>query len=453
MPRSLLLFYLFVLCTTALSQVRKPIYRSKADSVHLATIQKSIQDFTVTKSMTASTYDSLVKLESRLREEVITGYRFIFLPNEKFTSLDDLLSEKIRPSEVTRLSIHRYPHTRIPGLVRKCTHLNELELVESSIHKLPRWLRKLSNLKTIHIYNIHPGRPIVLAKNPVITKLRIRGVGPGNVPRNFARLRSLDTLDLQGNNLSEFPDLGRNQKLQQLLLTDNNLTLDHFKTSPLPSLKHLSLQKNKIKRVPGELAKFTHLKKLVLNYNEIDSIDLQLGLLDSLEELALYSNKLQSVPMAIYELPQLKFIDLYFNSIEKIDDRIARMKSLEILYLASNRIFMISDRIGELNNLTELYLHHNRISYLPSSLRNLHQLNTLRFNANHMVDIPVWISELKNLKNLDFSQNKISETPWMLKELRHLELLSMTENPWDDEAQMENLAEELSRRGVIVNLD
>lgn len=90
---------------------------------------------------------------------------------------------------------------------------------------------------------------------------------------------------------------------------------------------------------------------------------------------------------------------------------------------------------------------------MPATLANLHNLEIFRFNANRLVDVPDWITRLSKLKNIDFSQNNVHLTPEHLLQLQNLQIVAMTENPWEDVDKVEDMAEALVLRGVIVHLE
>ena len=397
--------------------------------------------------------DSLRSVLRTLQFNGVKGFKYKYEPDKSYTSIHDIINGNVAPGSVTRLSIHGAEFNRIPSIAYKCISLETLELVETRVRKLPHRLKKLKHLKNLHVYNNVSAKRLKLSKNDVIDFLRMRSSDGNLVPLDYRKLKKLDTLDLVRCNLKTFPDVSRNEKLTQLLLGENQLDLNDLHAIHNRNIQHLGLQRNRIDSVPSSITNFPALKKIVLNYNNISSISPAFATLNHLEELGLYSNKLKSIPSALLQLRGLQFLDLYYNEIERIPDGISNLENLNILYLASNRIYAVSDKLGELSNLRELYLHHNRISTMPATLANLHNLEIFRFNANRLVDVPDWITRLSKLKNIDFSQNNVHLTPEHLLQLQNLQIVAMTENPWEDVDKVEDMAEALVLRGVIVHLE
>ncbi len=445
---------LFFALHPLLGQQRIPIYRSPSDSVELSNLDQMITAMLNPSSGTAPRVVDSVRAVYREKFEAgVTGFRYVYKANSDYTSINDVLSGKVQIEDVKRLSISDYHASRLPRSLFKCGNIEKLELVDTHVRKLPRRLNKLGKLGYVAIYNNKSPKRLKLARNGTINYLAIRGDAPRSLPKRYHRLRALDTLDLKRNNLTTFPGISRNRSLISLNLAENQLKLSERNIRGNPVLKHLGLPHNKISNVPESFAEFTGLKKLVLSYNEIADLPAALSTLQNLEELSLYSNRLTSIPDVVYDMKQVRFLDLYFNQIEKIEDPIARLTNLEILYLASNRIYSITEKIGGLTNLRELFIHHNRLSALPGSLRKLTNLQVLRMNANQFVVIPDWIGDLGDLRNLDISQNKIIQAPKSIASLAHLELVVFTENAWENRNEINDLADTLAERGVIVHLE
>jgi len=454
MKSPLLCFLLLNYAVFGLAQSQSPIYKTSDDSVKITQLTSRINELTSTPgTLHLPMVDSLRSALRIMQLRGIIGFRYKFEPDRSFTSLSDVLEGKVQPEKVKKLSITENPTRRLPAIIYQCKSLEALELLNTRLQKVPGRLKKLRHLKSLRIYNNVSSKRLRLATNQSVSFLKIRSSNGQVVPLSYRKLKNLDTLDLSRCNLDRFPDIKENRKLKQLLLGENRLNLKDLGKISNPLLEHLGLHRNHIDTVPPTIANFPALKKLVLNYNNISEVDKAFKSLKNLEELGLYSNKLKSIPEPIFQLRELRFLDLYYNEIERIPDAISNLDKLTILYLASNKIFSISDKIGELSNLRELYMHHNRISSFPFALKNLSNLEVFRFNSNRMVDVPEWITGLSHLKNIDFSQNNIHITPGHLLQLQNLQIVAMTENPWENFEKVEDLAEMLVARGVIVHLE
>jgi len=405
---SSILFALFVQYTFAQEAV--PVFKTASDSVTYYSAQDAMRNHNPLSNKIVR-MDSLWEVQQSVLKTGILGWRYTYQQDKTFTSFESLLAKEIEPSAVTKLSIVDFGSKKLPEELFSCTNLEELELINTKIQKLPRKLSKLTRLHSLEMYNNRPARALRLTRNSSVTFLRIRSNASGRIPHNFRKFQGLDSLDLCRNFLTRFPAIHHNKNLRQLVLSENNLTLEDDRIKPSETLQTLYIRRNKIKTVPNAIGNFTALKKLSFNYNEVTEIKDGLANLQSLEELSLYQNKLPAIPASIYQLRNLRVIDLYYNQIERINDPIENLQKLEVLYLANNRIHILSDKIGTLSNLRELYLHHNRVSYFPNSIGNLSNLRVLRFNDNSFVTFPEPILSLSNLENLDMSRNRLQSVP------------------------------------------
>ena len=79
----------------------------------------------------------------------------------------------------------------------------------------------------------------------------MRGENPMSLAKSFSKLRNLEKHDLAANNHTQFPTgIRGNKGLKEMLLSNNNLTLDDRNMEIAPALEKLELQKNKIRMIP-----------------------------------------------------------------------------------------------------------------------------------------------------------------------------------------------------------
>jgi Leucine-rich repeat (LRR) protein len=433
----------------------EPVFKSKNDSLKYTTAQLVIRQMMEGKNFNAQKLDSLLVTIQKLRANSIIGYRKIYSPHSTFFSFDSL-STKPNRTGITKLSISTKHYRKISREILACKNLEELELVNTSIQKIPKSLQKLPQLKTISVYNNLSKRPLKLGKNKNIKKLIIRGDHPELIPINYAKLPNLNNLDLADNEMTAFPrGTSKNKFLKELNLSSNKLTLTKDKIRMHSSLEKLDLGKNKISEIPNSIQFFPVLKALTCNHNAIAKVNVAIARLQKLEELSFYSNQLVAIPKGVYQLPNLREIDLYYNQIEKVDSAVANWHKLEVLYLANNKVFSLPESLGELHQLQALYLHNNRISSLPESIGNLNQLKVLRINNNLLTLLPSSVSKLILLENLDVSNNSLYTLPDGFINKAPLKILALVSNPWDAETKVKlsNLTKLLREKGTIVHLN
>ena len=456
MKKVLIIVALTLALREVVAQVSIPLFVNKRDSVEYSLVWAAIMEITSSPQRVDGYRDSKVKLDSlfrlqaRFRDRII-GYRIVYKADKKFTSYEDLRVGTIKPELVTRLSFADNRLKSLPKEVFLCKNLTELELVNTSIKKLPPKLNSLEKLQSIYVYNNSISGKLRLGKNTKVKALVIRGVKSDNLPRTYKKFKMLDTLDLSRNiDLNTFPNIYKNKELNKLNLLENNITLVDLKNISNNSLEELNLMKNKIKVVPDAIGSFAALKKLAFNYNEISEVKPGIGNLKKLESLSFYQNKLTVVPSGIFEITSLRVIDLYYNQINTVGPEISKLKNLRVLFLANNKLTSLPENLGDLANLRELYLHNNRISYLPESLQQLKHLRVLRINTNQFTLFPSSVLVLRELENLDVSQNFLHQFPSELAEFIKLQILALNGNPWENTTDVERIAEGLRSLGAVV---
>jgi Leucine-rich repeat (LRR) protein len=436
------------------AQQQIPVFASKKDSVDYAQVQQALQDLLRTNAgpIKREVYDSLMYVQNQLRSRII-GFRVIYRPNREFTQYNDIKDNPEKASTLTQLSLSGKEWRKLPSTIYNCQQLEELELVNTSLKKLPARLKKLPRLKAIYVLNYASSKRLKLARNNQVKELIFRGIEAQLLPADYGRFMALEDLDLTGNiGLSAFPDIYRNTALKKLSLIGNQITLDDL-PDKASSLEYLNVMGNKITRVPEQIGNFSRLQRVIFSNNSLESIDPAIGKLSRLEELSFYNCGLSSLPASIEQLTSLKQIDLYFNKLTTINISLDRLPALEILYLSNNQLTSLPEEIGSLPNLRELYISNNRLSYLPESMGNLSQLKVFRINNNYFTTFPMELLKLTGLENLDISRNDLRELPMELSQFENLQIFALVDNPWDYPDDILYLAELLRSKGTIVHLN
>lgn len=163
--------------------------------------------------------------------------------------------------------------------------LNLLNISDTTLQILPAEISNLSNLQTLLLY----GNEIKTIPDTIgaLDKLKVLDISRNqldNVPDTITKLQNLTTInlsnnqltsfpelkeftklsviDLSGNKLSQFPDIcfEENANLSEIYLKENVIDEIPHSIDQLISLKHFSLAKNQIKKVPKNLANISKLK-------------------------------------------------------------------------------------------------------------------------------------------------------------------------------------------------
>lgn len=121
-----------------------------------------------------------------------------------------------------------------------------------------------------------------------------------------------------------------------------NVERERLKTWPdslfNPAITELLLAKNKLSKIPCNLAQLQELKVLDLTKNNIDSLPQCMQKLQNLEVLRLGMNNLTEIPSWIAELKNLKVLDIWGNLIITLPEELTYLRQLEVLDLRLNHI-------------------------------------------------------------------------------------------------------------------
>ncbi len=429
-----------------------PVFKTRADSLRYAQLNAQLTAAFQSKDFAKA--HQLMDSLARLRGRTVTGFVQRYQP--RFLTLDSALRlPEEEKATLTKLTVTGRQVTSVPTAVFQFPALQELELTETAIRKVPRTLRKIWSLQHVSVINPQGKQRLKLGRNRNIAHLTLRLASPDRLPRTYRALPALEKLDLSYCALTEIPQrLHHNKKLRSLLLNHNGLTLRQpFRGHP--SLQQLELRSNKIQTVPEGIAGFPALKRLIFTNNEITQVSPALAQLQQLTEVAFYNNRLTEVPEALYQIGTLREIDLYYNQIERLSPKVNQWKSVEVLYLSNNKFFSLPDELGSLPQLKELYLSNNRLSALPTTLAQLSSLKVLRVNNNYLSEVPASIFHLPVLENIDISRNKITEVDERLFNKQGLKILALVGNDWDlvVRDRLPGWAEQLRKTGTIVHLN
>ena len=129
--------------------------------------------------------------------------------------------------------------------------------------------------------------------------------------------------------------IGRLKALERLTMEKNELvTISSL--GELTNLKTLSLCNNKLVSLPEDLWRLRQLKKLSVHGNRIREINTSIGQLESLESLDMKSNLLTYLPASIGQIFSLKHLDLSENQITQLVLSICDLALLEKIDVKGN---------------------------------------------------------------------------------------------------------------------
>lgn len=333
-----------------------------------------------------------------------------------------------------------YGLEEVPGELKDCREVEDLDLSYTSITSIPDFVFQLPKLKKLSyigcdIKSLPKGIGLLSGR---LSELSISIENFEDAEELF-QLSELKSLQLQGSFESIPDDIVKLQKLEELAVVNVNLKKFPAVLS-LKALKQVSLigeiglddgPKLDIDQFFIEMSKSESLRVLSIENYQLKELPSTVGSLSNLEQLHLQDNLLEEIPEETFDLLKLKELDLSINSIRQIGSRIERLQNLKILNLSSNwsntlncdGLFSV---IGRLENLESLDLS----------------------SCQSIKNIPDGLSRLGKIKSLDFDNNLISSIPDFLFEMHQLKKLRVSTNPIP-KAQIEKLKERLKGVNVV----
>ena len=144
----------------------------------------------------------------------------------------------------------------------------------------------------------------------------------GELSERIGAMRSLQTLDLGHNHLTQLPEaLGDLVELRDFLyLHDNRLESLPSSMQRLRELRYLNISENQFSIFPESICDMASLVELRLTDNQLTSLPDSIARLANLRELHLRNNRLRTLPAAVGRLSNLRQIDLRGNPIEVLRD-------------------------------------------------------------------------------------------------------------------------------------
>ncbi|XP_070492997.1 toll-like receptor Tollo [Chironomus tepperi] len=346
--------------------------------------------------------------------------QFLNLTNNRLIALPPELFEKTR--ELKRLYIANNSLAVLaPGLFEK---LNQLEVLDLSFNELTSsWINRdtflgLNRLVVLKLNNNKMTKvdQFVFREVYELQALNLEFNQIEMIAQNaFIDLRNLHQLLLSDNQLKviESKHFAGLYSLNQLILESNEISNIHPNAfdNLTNALVDLSLNDNKLKRIPDSIRKLKNLQALDLGKNQITEIESDS--FDGLEQLAglrLTDNQITTITKgAFVALKSIHVLNFASNKIKHIDQSsFLTNEKLRAIRLDSNALEDISSAFTSLSSLVLLNVSNNNIkwfdfSHLPSSLE------WMDIHNNNITELGNYFDVTNQLKinYLDVSNNKI----------------------------------------------
>jgi Leucine-rich repeat (LRR) protein len=338
-------------------------------------------------------------------------------------NMDDIIERVSKVKDTVKIINLNNQHslTEIPEVLKKCEHLEELNISHTEITAIPDFLFSLPALRALSCCCkelLQP--PAALAKAQKLEKLHIRINKSWDFPEGILSLSKLKILVLDIYSEAAFPkDLGNLKKIEELTFS---IKYEHGEVQNLPGsfLNHPALKK------------FNIIDIIFKNYKVLD-FEKTAHILSScheLESLTLSGFTIKKIDV-LSKLVSLKELILRHLMVEgNIFESMTALKNLEKLEILGSefKITEISDIFGNFNELRSFLFAGNFVRKLPPSLFMLNKLTTLEIGSTGIAVLDEKIGNFKDLINLHFYDNMLEKLPNSVFTLSHLAVLNIEEN-------------------------
>jgi Leucine-rich repeat (LRR) protein len=236
----------------------------------------------------------------------------------------------------------------------------------------------------------------------------------GKLPTSIGDFSNLQVLELANNELSDtLPNtIGNLRQLRILLASVNGFTGKLPATiNNLNNLQELYLTNNNITKLPVTLSNLTNLTRLELDGNRIDSFPNSIGQLTRLTHLHLAANDMAgTIPNNIGNLTRLQEFHLFKNRLTgNLPATIGNLTNLKALFLNDNQLSgNLPVTMGNFFNLKELLLQNNQlVGAVPTAFQNLRALTYLNLASNRIESMPT-LTALSLLTNCLIDSNRFT---------------------------------------------
>ncbi|CAH3020454.1 unnamed protein product, partial [Porites evermanni] len=279
----------------------------------------------------------------------------------------------------------------LPKSLSCMKNLKVLELGDNNLTSLPDDIGSLMKLEILNLsQNNMTELPASIGDLPSLKILDLSGNHIEDLPESFQSAGVIESFFMEKNYVKTLPSwCGSLCNIVNLGMADNQLVgnplPDNFGSVSGKSLRTLDLSGNNISQLPDSVGELKHLEKLQLgsticelerrafqNGNWLHSLPNSFGWMINLQKLHLDENLLTELPENFGSLENLEWADFGQNRLRKLPESFCSLTRLWFLQLS----------FANLTNLQTLDLFHNELTKIPKQLLNLKKLLRLDLDKN-----------------------------------------------------------------------
>jgi Leucine-rich repeat (LRR) protein len=203
---------------------------------------------------------------------------------------------------------------------------------------------------------------------------------------------SIDDLHWEGDSETGFwrglpRDKEKLTHIDELILSDYNLTYIPKEIARLANLEFLDCSRNKIAVLPSEVGMLINLEIFAIPMNQLSAVPKEIGLLTKLEFLDMSFNPIASLPEEVGRLVNLEVLNLEYNKMVELPNEIVNLAKLEML----NIIRRTSDNF--IDETKKLFIQTGKLDQLNEGwIKSFKDAHSIHFTNSQLQ----WITELED---------------------------------------------------------
>ncbi len=181
-------------------------------------------------------------------------------------------------------------------------------------------------------------------------------------------------------------------------------TVAELRSGVLAGAKELTLAEE-LTSFPNEIYTLADtLEQLDMTNNQLTSLPDDFHQLKNLKILFLSNNNFAKLPVVLAKCPQLSMIGFRNNQIDTVPENVLPLTT-RWLILTDNALKALPNSMGDLTLLQKFMLSGNQLTSLPESMSKCHNLELLRIAVNGLTELPSFLLNLPKLSWLAYGGN------------------------------------------------